>query len=69
MKTFYPRFEVKLFDVVNGSGKERDITKWFGEGCSIRTSKSYREPAGTFTLTFVDKSREVAPFIWTVFSG
>lgn len=54
MKQFAPRFRVTLFQVASGGGTY-DITNWLGESCVIRTSKSVTEPAGTFSITFVDK--------------
>lgn len=32
-----------------------DLTDMLGEGSSVRTSKSVREPAGAFSITFADK--------------
>lgn len=32
-----------------------DLTPFLGEGSSVRTSKSVKEPAGAFSITFMDK--------------
>lgn len=39
------------------SGKDEyiDLTGYLGEGSAVRTSKSIREPAGAFSVTFADK--------------
>src|SRR5215469_8951696 len=41
-----------------GAQRSYDLTPYFGEAGSVRTSKSVRDPAGGFSLTFADK-----PFI------
>lgn len=38
-----------------GTSRMIDLTPFFGDGSSIRTSKSVREPAGGFALTFGDQ--------------
>lgn len=40
------------------AGKEEfiDLTPYLGDGSSVRTSKSVREPAGGFSVTFADKA-------------
>lgn len=65
-----PRFSVWLYKVVdrrfvsgNLSSSERyqgqdpyiDLTPLMGDGSSVRTSKSVREPAGAFSISFPDK--------------
>lgn len=61
MKQCYPRFKVVFHRVVPGYAQSgfdylpRDITGFLGDGCSIRTAKSCREAAGTFSITLVDK--------------
>lgn len=35
-----------------------DLTPFLNPGSSVRTSKSVREPAGGFTITFADKAQE-----------
>ena len=41
------------------AGKDEyiDLTPFLGDGGSVRTSKSVREPAGGFSLTFMDKAQ------------
>lgn len=65
-----PRFTVHLYKTISRStvnGQDAvssryeskddyiDLTPHLGEGSVIRTSKSVREPSGTFSLTFADK--------------
>lgn len=38
-----------------GTARTIDLTPYLGEGSALRISKSVREPAGGFTLTFADK--------------
>jgi hypothetical protein len=73
VKIYDPNLKVTLYKTIsratlNGSnpasqrfqGTQRtiDLTPFFGEGGSVRTSKSVRDPAGGFALTFGDQ-----PFI------
>jgi hypothetical protein len=73
VKIYDPNLKVMLYKTIsrvtlNGSnptsqrfqGTQRtiDLTPFFGEGGSVRTSKSVRDPAGGFALTFGDQ-----PFI------
>ena len=58
MKVYAPKFKVLLYktsSAIDSSVHGRDITDWIGEGGMIRTSKSVREPAGTFSISFADK--------------
>jgi hypothetical protein len=48
-----------------GSDPYIDLTPLLGEGSSVRTSKSTREPAGGFTITFPDKPHTD----WRAFTG
>lgn len=70
MKQFYPRVQVIHHrlrsgirsgtdegDQRGGSGAAEDITSQLGEGCVIHTSKSIFEPAGSFTITLLDRRR------------
>lgn len=67
--TASPKFSVWLFKTIDrrmvsdgyaasdryqGQDPYIDLTPHFGEGSSVRTSKSVREPAGGFTLAFAD---------------
>lgn len=38
-----------------------DLTPMLGEGSAVRTSKSVREPAGAFSITFADKPLATGP--------
>ena len=57
-RQYFPQFKVTLFQVAEGRSATYDITDWFGEGCSIHTHKSVREPAGQFQLVVLDKKHE-----------
>lgn len=65
-----PRLSVRLYKTISRttidgetpvstrySGKDEyiDLTGYLGEGSAVRTSKSIREPAGAFSITFADK--------------
>ena len=54
MRQYAPKITVKHFGIVSGSGTH-DLENWLGEGCSVHTSKSIREPIGQFSITFLDK--------------
>lgn len=54
MRQYAPQILVKHYGVVSGSGTH-DLEGWLGEGCSVHTSKSIREPMGQFSITFLDK--------------
>lgn len=53
-KQYYPQVQVELFGFVSKTGY-RDITSWFGDQCTIRVSKGIFEPAGSFSITFLDR--------------
>lgn len=65
-----PKISVRLYKMISRttvdgdtpvsvrySGKDEfiDLAGYLGEGSSVRTSKSVREPAGAFSITFADK--------------
>ena len=65
-----PRISVRLYKTISRttinrdvpvstrySGKDEyiDLTAYLGEGSSVKTSKSVREPAGAFSISFADK--------------
>lgn len=54
MKQFAPRIRVRHYGIVSGTGTH-DLEDWLGEGCTVHTHKSIREPMGRFTISFVDK--------------
>ncbi len=75
LKDASPRISVKLFKTISRQtvdgqaaasaryqGKDEfiDLTPFLAEGSAVRTSKSPREPAGGFTLTFADKAHASA---------
>lgn len=66
-----PRISVRLFKTIQRgtiaggqpvsaryAGKDPyiDLTEFLGEGSAVRTSKSVKEPAGSFSITFADKA-------------
>lgn len=53
-RQYYPRVQVILHPIVS-SGSTTDITDWFGDNCSITTSKGILEPSGSFAISFLDK--------------
>jgi hypothetical protein len=58
MKTYHPQIKVMLIKVPNETGglsELVDLTSYLGEHGGVRTSKSVKEPAGTFSITFADK--------------
>jgi hypothetical protein len=70
MKVFQPQISVKLIKAFKrkeivpgvpvvldryGNLEGIDLTSLLGDGCSVRTTKSVRQPAGAFTITLVDK--------------
>lgn len=70
MKTYHPQIRLRLIktirreDVAVGTTAARryrelpidiDLLPWLGEGGGVRVSKSIREPAGGFTLSFLDR--------------
>ena len=54
MKQYSPVAEVIYHGLLSGSDAA-DITHWFGDSCTIRTSKGIFEPAGSWSITFLDK--------------
>lgn len=54
MKQYSPRVQVVYHQILTGGGAA-DITDWFGDACTIRTSKGIFEPYGTWSITFLDK--------------
>jgi len=73
VKIYDPNLQVTLYKTISrttlngsnptsqrfqGTSRSIDLTPYFGEGSSVRTSKSVREPAGGFVLSFGDQ-----PFI------
>lgn len=69
MRTYEPKIEIRLVkanprtEIIPGvpvayrvgNFRSYDLTKWLGESGSVRTSKSIRQPAGGFSITFADK--------------
>lgn len=69
MRTYEPKIEVRLIkafprtEIIPGTPvagrvgdlRSIDLTEFIGDGGSIRTSKSIRQPAGGFSITFPDK--------------
>lgn len=69
MRTYEPKIEIRLVkanprtEIIPGvpvasrvgNFRSFDLTKWLGESGSVRTSKSVRQPAGGFSITFADK--------------
>ena len=53
-RQYAPRVQVILHPIVSG-GSTMDITDWFGESCVINTSKGVLEPAGSFSINFLDR--------------
>jgi hypothetical protein len=73
VKIYDPNLQVMLYKTISrttlngsnptsqrfqGTSRTIDLTPYFGEGGSVRTTKSVREPAGGFALLFADQ-----PFI------
>lgn len=54
MKQYSPVVQVLYRGLLSGSDMA-DITHWFGDSCTIRTSKGIFEPYGTWSITFLDK--------------
>lgn len=54
MRQYSPIAQVIYHPVLSG-GRAADITHWFGDQCTIRTSKGIFEPYGTWSITFLDK--------------
>lgn len=58
MKVYHPQITVKLIQVPNDlavAAEIVDLTDYLGEHGGVRTSKSVKEPAGTFSITLADK--------------
>lgn len=69
MRTYEPKIEIRLVkanprkEIIPGvpvasrlgDFRSYDLSKWLGESGSVRTSKSVRQPAGGFSITFADK--------------
>lgn len=70
MKVFQPQLSVKLIKAFNrseiipdvpvvvdryGNLEGIDLNPLLGEGCSVQTTKSVRQPTGAFTISLVDK--------------
>lgn len=63
--TFNPKVEVRLIKLVtrsdgvaarfSGADREVDLTPFLGERSIVRTTKSVREPAGSFTISIPDQ--------------
>ena len=51
----------------HGKSEYIDLTNFLGDGSSVRTSKSVREPAGGFSITFADKMAGGAGALETVY--
>lgn len=54
MRQYSPSVRVIYHNLISGTGAG-DITHWFGDGCTIHTSKGVFEPAGNWSITFLDK--------------
>lgn len=60
------RSAVSGSDPVSGrysSTTEIDLTPYLGDGSAVRTSKSVREPAGAFSITFSDRPNVSTPSV------
>jgi hypothetical protein len=72
LKTVSPQISVRLYKTISrktidgktsvseryaGKSEFIDLTPFLGDGSSVRTSKSVREPAGSFTISFMDKAQ------------
>ncbi|MFM0647032.1 hypothetical protein PQR14_22130 [Paraburkholderia bryophila] len=43
-----------------------DLTPWLGEGSAVRVQKSVREPAGAFSISFVDELMNLPDSLYTL---
>lgn len=72
LTTASPRLTVRLYKTISretvdgqtqvsaryrGKAEFIELTDFMGDGSSVRTTKSVREPAGAFTISFMDKAQ------------
>jgi hypothetical protein len=77
-----PQISVKLFKTISrktidgkssvseryaGKTESIDLEPFMGDGSVVRTSKSVREPAGGFSITFADKAQNAVGSLETVY--
>lgn len=82
LKTANPQISVRLYKTISretvdgqiavsaryrGKAEFIELTPFLGDGASVRTSKSVREPAGGFVVTFADKANSTSGMLESVY--